>query len=799
MRRQLRIFLRSLSRKPVYSAVTLTGFTLAVAAGLLIYLWIYNESSFDRFHPGYRNIYRILTLSRQGDEIVKTPFCYRPVPRTLKMDYEQIEYATYISYSSETSPLQFGEQGEKIEAMMCWSDEDFFNVFKGFVFLEGSSESALKKPNDVILSEETAKRLFGRQPALGKTLVSDKYSKEVFTVSGVVRIPEQSHIDFGYMLSENNYRLSGYKNNWGDKAFVRAYIKLRRDAIINDQFIQAVTDHIGRYSNSAEKLIFQPLADIHLHSDYKPDFFDRNPGNFLYVVIFSGLAILIVLMASLNFSILSVARASERSAEIGLKKINGSSRKRIFVQFLLESVAQTFAATLTALLIVWLILPLFNSISAKELTLSFSPEFIFNLLLLTILTGAVAGIYPALYLSSFNPMAIFRGGTVSGSRTVFLRVMVTIQFTIAIFFIISISLLVKQLNYIQNKDLGIESENIISIPTGLWYDNRQFREELLKNPYITGVSASTYAPIDVGFRQGLPLNFQGRTDTLKVSYYFVDEDFAKTFGLEITKGQFLQMSSAAYWEETEKTVKNKKEGTEYEISVPVVINETAEKLLGFDDPVGQRLGNNVIVGVVKDFHFRSLHYPIEPLIMTNNPEAIMTMNVRIAPGHTAETIDYIRDVFMRNRDDREFSFRFFDDIIDEKYLAETRLKNITIAFGILAIVISILGILGMTVFSISRRTKEIGMRKVSGAESSEILILLIKEFMVWVIVAFFIASPVAWITMHKWLQNFVYKTDFSWLIFAFSGVIAIIIALVAITWQTWRAATRNPVEALRYE
>jgi putative ABC transport system permease protein len=281
--------------------------------------------------------------------------------------------------------------------------------------------------------------------------------------------------------------------------------------------------------------------------------------------------------------------------------------------------------------------------------------------------------------------------------------------------------------------------------------------------------------------------------------FWADEDFAKTYKLEVLKGQFLQMDYSGYWKEWEKQSKSKKEGKEYTVSIPIVINQTAEKMLGFDDPIGQRIGNNIIVGVVKDFHFRPLHYPIGPMIMTNDPENIMTMNIRIAPGNTTEALNYIRDTYRKNRDNRDFSFNFFEDLLDEKYQAETRLKNITVAFALLAIVISVLGILGMAVFSIDRRTKEIGIRRVAGAKSSEILILLNKEFIIWVVVAFIIATPVAWYVMHKWLQNFVYKTELSWWIFMLAGIIAFGIALLTVSWQSWRAATRNPVEALRYE
>ena len=799
MTNYIKIALRNLIRKPVYSIITFTGFTLGIAASLLIYLWVYNELSYEKFHSDYHLIYRVLTLSKQGDQIIKSPMCYRPVPKTMKMDYPQIEYATYLSYDSEDSPLHMESGGEKIEERGCWTDEDFFKIFEGFRFIEGSSNSAFEKPDNIVLSEKTAKKIFGNHPALGKVLISDKFSKEVYTVSGVIRIPEQSHIDFGYILSEKNSRTSAYSNSWGDKGFVRVYIKLRKDAQIDDQFLSTISNHISRYSKITDKLMFQPLSDIHLYSDYQNDFYDKHHGSYKYVWIFSGLAFLIVLMASLNFSALSVARASERSVEIGIRKVTGGSRISIFRQFLTESVFQTFAATVIALFVVWFILPWFNRLSSQELTFNISPGLILNLFILTFLVGIIAGIYPSIYLSSFNPIGIFRGGSISGSKSNFIRVLVTVQFTIAIFFIISTSLFVKQLNYIHNKDLGIDDKNVVVIPTGLWYDNKEFKEELLRNPRILSASASTYAPIGVGFKEGLSLSHQGRIDTLQVNYYFVDEDFAKTYKLEVIKGQFLQMDYSGYWKEGEKAGKSRKEGKGYTVSMPIVINQTAEKLIGFDDPIGQRMGNNVIVGVVKDFHFRSLHFAIEPLIMSNNPEVIGTMNVRIAPGNTSETLNYIRDTYKKHREGREFSYTFFDDLLNEKYQAETRLKNITVAFAFLAIIISVLGILGMAVFSIDRRTKEIGIRRVAGAKSSEILILLNKEFIIWVIVAFVIASPVAWYTMNKWLQNFVYKTEFNWWLFLLSGIIAFGIALITVNWQSWRAATKNPVEALRYE
>lgn len=790
--------LRNITRKPVYSVITFTGFTISITASLLIYFWVYNELSFEKFHPDYQQIYRVLTLSKQGNEIVKSPYCYRPVAKTMKMDYPQIEYATYISYQSEDSPIHLESGGEKFEERGCWTDDDFFKIFKGFRFVEGSPETAFEKPDNIVLTEKTAKKLFGDQPALGKLIVSDKYFKEVLTVGAVINIPEQSHIDFGFILSEKYNRFSAYSNSWGDKGFIRVYIKLRKDALVNDEFLSAISNHISRYSKITDKLMFLPLADIHLKSDYQNDYYDKHPGSLMYVLIFSGLTVLIVLMASINFSALSVARSSERSVEIGIRKVCGGSRFSIFRQFLTESVFQTFAATVIAVFVVWFILPWFNTISSQKLIFSISPGLILNLFILTFLAGIIAGIYPSFFLSSFNPIGIFRGGSISGSRSNFIRVLVTIQFTFAIFFIISTSIFIKQLNFIHKKDLGMETKNIVVIPTGLWYDSKEFKQELLKNPRVLSVSASVYAPVNIFWKYSIALNHQGQIDSLETSIFWADEDFAKTYKLEVIKGQFLQMNYSGYWKEWEKQGMSK-DGKEYTISMPMVINQRAEKLLGFVDPIGQRIGNNIIVGVVKDFHFRPLHYPIEPLIITNNPETIQTMNVSIANGNTDETLNYIRDTYMKNRENREFSYRFFDDLLNEKYQSETRLKNISVGFALLALVISVLGILGMAIFSIDRRTKEIGIRRVAGAKSSEIMILFNKDFIIWVVVAFLIASPIAWYLMNKWLQNFVYKTEFSWWIFLVSGIIAFVIALITVNLQSWRAATRNPVEALRYE
>jgi putative ABC transport system permease protein len=796
MKRFISRLARLLKQKPVYSTITFAGFIFGITAGLFIYLWINNELSYEKFHPDHKDIYRVLTLAKQGNEIVKSTANYIPVAKTLKEDYPQIENSTCITYSPESRPFQINEGSEKIEGRGGGTDDNFFNIFRGFEFLEGSPEDALADPSNIVISEEFSQKLFGKNnPAIGKSLISDKYRKEIYTVGGVVRMPLQSHIHFDFVISSWYSDIAG---SWLSKA-AHVYIKLKKNEDIDDKFLSSITNHIGRYTSKTDKLMFQPIADIHLHSDYKTSFYDKNISSYKYVLIFSVMSLLIILMASLNFSVLSMARGSERHIEIGMKKVNGASKLDIAAQFMGESVFQTFAASLLALVLALLLLPWFNELTGQQIVLNFSLGMMISLFLITLGVGIVSGFYPSIYLSSFSPMSIFRGKIPTGSRADFIRILSTVQFAIAIFFIIATTVFIRQMDYIQNKDLGFSYKNIIVVPTGLWYHNKSFKDELLKNPNVLGVTASTYAPLDYGWKTKLPYTYNGLTDSVEISYFFVDEDFAKTYNLNILKGEFIKMDYSEYWNMAKVKAESEKAGDKHTLSTPVVINETAEKILGFDDPIGQRIGNNVIVGVVKDFHFRPLHQAIEPLLLINNPENIMTMNIHISPENRAEAIEYVSETYKKHRDSRGFSYRFFDDMMLEKYQSEIRLRNLTSSLAILAIVIAVLGILGMSYFSCDRRTKEIGIRKVNGAKTWEVMAMLNKDFVKWVVISFIIASPVAWYFMDKWLENFAYKTELSWWIFALAGLLAMGIALLTVSWQSWRAATRNPVEALRYE
>lgn len=793
-----KILLRSLVNKPVYSLISMLGFTFGITASLFIYFWVVDELSFEKFHPDNEVIYRVLTLSRQGDKIVKSAASYGPIAATIKNEYPQIEAATFISYSSEDSPLKTVSTNDKIEARRAWIDEDFFKVFQGFVFIEGDSETAFDEPSKIVLSTETAHKLFGENTALGKTLISDKYSPIVYTVGGVVQIPAQSHIGFGFLLADNVGTGSGYGKNWRKSAHTHTYIKLHKDAVIGQRFLKGTSAHITKYSKHTDRIMFQPLTDIHLYTDYETYQYDKKISSIKYVWIFSGLALLIILMASLNFASLTTARASERATEIGIRKVNGSGKNSLIWQFISESILQTFVATILALVLCLVFLSWFGNVAGKEMSFAMSPGLLATLLLIVVVVvGMISGLYPAFYLTSFNPIAIFKGGCLTGSKANFTQSLVLVQFAIAIVLLISTGTIYKQLQFIKERDLGLDKKNIVVIPTGLWYSIGNFKQELLANANVISASATTLAPLNFAWLRGFSCEDVSAQDTVQASMFWVDEDFAKTYDIKMVKGEFLRSNYADFWKEFKK---DENKGKEELISLPVVINETFAKEMHVKNPIGMRLNKtHVIVGVAKDFHYRPLHNKISPMVMINDPQNIMTLNVKISETNRAETLAFIRDTYKKHRQDRGFSYSYFEDELEQLYLAENRLASLIFKFSLLAIFIAMMGIFGLSTFATQRRIKEIGIRKVNGAKLSEVLLLLNIDFIKWVVISFIIATPLAWYIMNNWMQNFAYKTKLSWWLFAASGILTLVIAVLTVSWQSWRAASKNPVEALRYE
>lgn len=798
LNRYISHFIWTLRKKPIYSLVTLLGFTIGITASLLIYLWVFDELSFESMHDDHHRIYRVVTLKKQGQDIIKTPKSVIPLANVLIKDFPQVETSTFIKHES-MMPLEVEER--TIEIRPAYTDENFFNIFTGLEFIEGNPEHALDQPNAVVLSEGVAKKLFGDGFALGKNIISKRFGTRKFIIGGVIRIPDQTHLDFGMItLMKNNLFLEEhFKSNWRTGERTSVYMKLRKRVELDESVKEQLSGLIVKYANRSDRLTFQPIADIHLNSDYNYQY-DKNQGDKKYLWIFSGMAVLILLMAAFNFTALTTARSSERATEIGMWKTVGASKSRIGGIILGETIFQTMLAMAMAILLVSILLPWFNDLADKSISWSLSPGLIGSLLGIALVVGIISAIYPALYLTSFNPVLIFKGGNPSGSRARFISVIVVIQFIAATFMISASGIILKQLSYINNKDLGLSKENVLVIPTGLWYSIDEFKTELKKNPNVLSASACASMPLEGNWMATVGWKGMSSSDSVAMRNVWVDQDFADTYKLEMLSGDFLRYSYTDYWTNSQKSHEAKNKGESFTYSIPVVINEKAVELMGLENPIGQRLNNNyTIIGVVKDFHIKSLHHQIEPLLIHNNPEAIISLSIKISEHNKAETICFIQDTWAKFRGNRGFSYTYFEDQLASKYQYENQLGKIILYFALLAVLIALMGILGLASFATERRTKEIGIRKINGSSVWEVMVWLNLDFLKWVLIGFIIACPIAIYFSQNWLESFAYRTDGNWWVFGFAGVIVLILSLLTVSWQSYRAATRNPVEALRFE
>jgi putative ABC transport system permease protein len=773
--------------------VNFTGLALSLAASLLIYLWIYDELSFDKMHQDHELIYRTLTFRKDGTEFVKTPSMPLPLAAYLRDEYPQIQSATFIKFESE-SPLQVGEK--KIEVIPAFVDTHFFEVFSGFRFVEGDIKTSLSKPRSIILSQNTARMIFGNEEALGQTIESNKFSKEVYTVGGVVKIPDHSHIDFGYitLIDNNNYLHRTFTDNWRRSEWSSVYIKLNKNADVSSEFIESVNEYYTRQAGTAKRIVYQPIANIHFFSDYEWRH-DRNLGEQKYLLIYGGLAIAIILLAIFNFVLLTIARASERFNEIGYRKIVGASKSQVFMQYISESFVQVLLALIAGLILVYALLPFFNQLTGKSIYFIPSINFTLTTISVAVLISLMAGIYPAFHLSSYNPLLIFKGGNPRGSKNILIKSLITTQSVISIFLLIFTVMIYQQIRFISKKDLGMDQKDIVVVTTGLWYDNEAFKHELLQNSDVLSCSFSTRSPADFYYQH--PLTIDG-IDTVFTTLFWVDQDFAKTYNIEIVEGQFLNTTNDDYWKATlAKT--DSVNGKAKLISIPMVINETAKDMLGLNDPIGQRIGNNVIIGVVKDFNMRPLQHKISPVAMTHNPENIMTLNVKIKPERKSETIAYIRGTYAKHREDRGFSYSYFEDELTALYNSEIRLGNMLVYTTLLAFIISLMGIFSLASYGTQRRRQEIGIRKINGARMQDIMMMLNSDMLRWVVIAFVIAIPISAYFVNQWLNNYAYRTHFNWLLVIIIGVLTILVSFLSISWQCWKASRANPVDTLRYQ
>jgi ABC-type antimicrobial peptide transport system permease subunit len=777
----LKIAIRNIRRHSTYSILNITGMAIGMASAILILLWVQDEYSYDRFHKNAADLFRIIenqNLSAGGSSlIVPTPGALAPA---LKEEFPEIIRSVRFC----PSPLTLKKGDEFIEEMVTSADKDFLKMFN-VKFVKGDINTAFDDPHNIVMTEETARKYFGDGEALGKTLESRGYS---VTVTGVVKsMPKNSHIRFNFIVPiEWMTGFGARMNDWNQR--YNTYIELKKgtDSRIVDIKIR---DFIKRHNKESNSEIFlQNIRRIHLFSSGKYAADDFATGDITYVRILSLIALFILIIACINFLNLSSAQSVRRAREIGVRKVAGASKQKIAAQFLGESMLIVLVAHVIAMILVELLLPGFNSLTGKELAVNYQSAGLYlGLISVVIFCSVLAGSYPAFYLSSIKPVDVMKGFINNNPGNAgFRRILVIFQFSISILLIICTLTILTQLKYIQNKDLGFNKENIgyFMFPTRPSDPKLEsIKKELLGNPDILSVTKSGNPFYNDGTRNGY--NWTGKKESDDVYFHTIgaDEDYAKTYKLQVKEGRFFSSEFP-----TDKS--------------SIVINEEAAKVLDFKDPVGEIItsphGSRLtIIGVVKDFHIQSLHYKIEPLIMqfgeSNN------FYVRMKPGRIVPAVEFIGKTFKSFDPGLPIDFHFLDDDYDNLYRTEKRIGKIFGYFSILAIMISCLGLIGLSSFMTERRTKEVGIRKINGSKSADIFYLLSIEYIIWVMISIVIACPVAWYVMNKWLQSFAYRINISWWIFTLSGTVSLLIALLTISLQSYRAAGRNPIEALRYE
>ncbi len=795
IRNYIKITFRNIIRQKAFSAINISGLAVGIACFLLISLWVKNELSYDRFHKNSGNIYRVLDELHFSSEYRDT---YAAIPHIiapgLQKQFPEIINSTRFLPGGKIQVSAGGKQFYETGAALA--DPEFFNMFS-FKFVKGNPasvfanpESVFGDPASVVITSRMAEKYFAGADPIGKTVSFN--NKEHFKVTGVLEnIPENSHIKFDFLVPFDLERRLGIPES--SNILYYSYIQLQDNTPLKPFREKVLNSYKLFDSNSHLKvnLLLQPLAKIHLFSNYSFDF--SGNGDIKYVYIFLIVAVSILLIGCINFMNLSTARSAKRAREVALRKVVGAARKNLIFQFLGESVLLSFLSMILGLAVVYLLLPAFNEITGKTLifTALFKPDFSFLIIGITLFTGIISGSYPAFLLSSFLPVSIFRGAAKGGRHASrFRKILVIIQFSLSVFLITCTLVVSSQLDYMRNRKLGINKEHIIYMPmlpgnsSAPVYE--AFGNELLKNSNILNAAFASELPADIA-RETDALSWEGQKpgDNVLMKLLNVNYSFKETFNLNIVQGRFFSREYST------------------DGSSAFVVNEAAVRAMGMDSPVGKKFTfwgtEGVIIGVAGDFHVSSMHNGIEPLVMRISPKDFNYVFVKARPGNMDDTISFLGKIWGRHNPGSLFEYFFMDEKVDALYRNEVRLGNIFGSFTFLAIFISCLGLFGLAAYMTERRFKEIGIRKVLGSSVTGIVTLLTKEFILWVVTANIIAWPAAWYAMNFWLSDFAYRTNISINIFLFSAFIVILIALATISFQTVKAALANPVKSLKCE
>ena len=784
------IAIRHMARQKGYTAINVLGLAVGMACAMLIFLYVRFELSYDRYHEKADRIYRVAV-----NNDARTPPALGP---ELREDFPEV--LSYVRLLPTTGTWIMKHE-EKIyyENRVYWADNALFDVFT-FPLIRGDSRTALEAPYSVVISEDTARKYFGETDPMGKTINADN-GFMMLTVTGVMEnTPENTHFQADFFISLTSSS-AGDLRYWSWINFY-TYIVLSEghsQAAIEEQLPDFVNRHIGeglRERGGSFELFLQPVTDIHLHSNLEHE--TGANSDIAYVYILSAIALFILVVACINFINLSTARFAGRTREVGLRKVFGAYRSQLIRQFLGESILVTALALMIALAALLLISPYFDSFAGKPVTTKFTGAgfWWFVLPAGALIVGLLSGSYPALLLSALQPVQGVQGGRQLEAAGGYSRkILVVIQFTISIAMIISTGILFGQMEYLQSKQLGFDKEQVIVIPTvsEVLDDFLPWKEALLQHTGVAAVTHSRSLPglegnigqVSTGTIQRIddPGNIRHDVQGLNVGL-----DFVETLGMVVLAGR--AHSSAL--------VRKSEEGN-------VVINETAQRVLGWNTPeaaIGQevRFGNGstaTVIGVVRDFHFRSLHLKIEPIVLFLGGG--LHLAVRLHPDDTENTLDYIESQWSSFFPGFPIAYTFLDENIERLYRSEVRIGYVFGVFALVAVFLACLGLLALVSFTVERRTREIGIRKALGASIQQVLVLLSGEFIGFVLIANVLAWPAAWLIMQRWLESFAYRTEIGWGIFFVSAGVALLITVMTIGYHVTRTALSNPAEVLRNE
>ena len=801
----LKIAIRNLLRNKVFSAINIVGLALGIATCLVIMLFVYDELSYDRFNEKADRIFRVVFKASINDGKINEANVMPPTAQVLKNDYPEVLAATRLRTSG--SPEIVYQNKKFKEHSFASVDANFFDVFT-LPLLKGDAKTALREPNTAVITQDFAKKYFGDEDPIGKVLFIKSWN-ESYKVTGLIdKVPHNSHFHFDIFGS-----LAGVKDaqaaSWMSSGYF-TYLVLPEGfdyKVLEAKLPQVIKKYMGPQIQTAmgmslpqflQKgnqlgLFLQPLTSIHFDEGYTGTL--EPSGNIQYVYIFGAIAVFMLLIACINFMNLSTAGASKRAKEVGVRKVLGSVKQDLINQFLFESILLSVVALILSLMLVQLSLPVFNDLAEKDLQLDFlkNPLLLIAFLVFGLLVGVLAGSYPAFFLSSFNPVEVLKGKFKLAGKSISLRSgLVVFQFFISIALIIGTTVVYQQIKFIQSKDLGYTKDQLLIMRNtwSLGKNEEAFRQQILQDPRVLSVSSAGYLPAgpsDSNNSLGYPDGDDSQI--MRTLEYKIDEQYIPTMGMKIIAGRNFSKDFATD-------------------STAMIINETAAKAFGWGkNAVGHtitRLKNNDglkvtyrIIGVVKDFHFKSLHESITPLLMVSEKTYGLTIKVK---GKDVEgLLASLKNQWQKFNVEEPFSYAFMDELFEKTYQSEQKISVILSIFSGLTIFVACLGLFGLATFTAEQRTKEIGVRKVLGASVSQIVTLLSKEFLKLVLIACGFAFPIGYWLMNKWLQDFAYRIEISAWVFVLAGILALFIALLTISYQAIKAALANPVTSLRTE